>query len=202
MFSVQADQCSTQTLLLWSHAVGIDSICSFALSRWNMQALPKKDVIRMGAYVTAIHLPALMVPCQMFDLAISQALMHPDTIRDPLKWALVKRDVCGSCSHMAPLHHLWMGQWIVFTVPSIQPHTPNTRRCGTASLFKNCESLFLWVLPSRQGRRHAQLYLLLSPPNVVLTSFESILARVALWSSPLPSAIPVISSSPLNPCTS
>lgn len=50
-----------------------------------MQALPKKDVIRMGAYVTSIHLPALMVPCQMFDLAISQALMHPDIIRDPLK---------------------------------------------------------------------------------------------------------------------
>lgn len=58
------------------------------------------------------------------------------------------------------------------------------------------------VLPSRQGTRHAQLYLLLCPPNVVLASFESILARVALWSSPLPSAIPVISSSPLNPCTS
>ncbi len=46
MFSIgersglQAGQFSTQTLLLWSHAVVTAAVCGFALSCWNTQGLP------------------------------------------------------------------------------------------------------------------------------------------------------------------
>lgn len=46
-----------------------------------------------------------------------------------------------------------------------------------------------------------QLYLLLSPPDVGPAPSEGVLARVALQSSPVFSATPIISSSPLNPHT-
>ncbi len=36
---LQAGQFSTQTLLIWSHAVLIAAVCCFALSRWNTQGL-------------------------------------------------------------------------------------------------------------------------------------------------------------------
>ena len=37
---LQAGQCGTWSLLLWSHAVGIDAVCGLTLSCWIMQSIP------------------------------------------------------------------------------------------------------------------------------------------------------------------
>ncbi len=84
MFSIcersglQADQFSTQTLLLRSHAVVITVVCGFALSCWNTCHL--KGSICCSK--TFIYLSAFKVPSKTCKLPLLYALMHPHTIRD------------------------------------------------------------------------------------------------------------------------
>ena len=74
MFSVgersglQADQSSTWTRLLWSHAIVMDSVCGLALSCWNIQGLPWKRHCLNGSRCcskTSMYSSALMEPFQM-----------------------------------------------------------------------------------------------------------------------------------------
>ncbi len=66
MFSIgersrlQAGQFSTRTLLLWSHAVVIASVCGFALSCWNTRHLEgsiccSKTFIYLSAFISAFQ---------------------------------------------------------------------------------------------------------------------------------------------------
>ncbi len=95
MFSIgersglQAGQFSTQTLLLWSHAVVIAVVCGFALSCWNTQGLPWNGLHLEGSICcskTFINLSAFIVPSKKCKLPIPYALMHPHTIRDAGFW--------------------------------------------------------------------------------------------------------------------
>ncbi len=95
MFSIgersglQAGQFSTQTLLLWSHAVVIAAVCGFALSCWNAQGLPWNRRHLEGSifcFKTFIYLSAFIVPSKTCKLPIPYAHMHPNTIRDAGFW--------------------------------------------------------------------------------------------------------------------
>ncbi len=95
MFSIgersglQAGQFSTQTLLLWSHAVVIAAVCGFALSCWNTQGLPWNRRCLEGSICCSnafIYLSAFIVPSKTCKLPIPYALMHPHTIRGAGFW--------------------------------------------------------------------------------------------------------------------
>ncbi len=88
MFSIgersglQAGQFSTQTFLLWSHAVVISAVCCFALSCWNTRRLEGS----ICCSKTFIYLSAFIVPSKTCKLPTPYALMHPHIIRDAGFW--------------------------------------------------------------------------------------------------------------------
>ncbi len=89
LYGLQAGQFSTQTLLLWSHAVVIAAVCGFVLSCWNRQGLPWNGRRLEGSICcskTFIYLSAFTVPSKTCKLPIPYAFMHPHTIRDGGLW--------------------------------------------------------------------------------------------------------------------
>ncbi len=95
MFSIgersglQAGQFSTQTFLLWSHAVEIAAVCGFVLSFWNTQGLFLNRSRLEGSICcskTFIYLSAFIVPSKTCKLPIPYALMLPHTTRDASFW--------------------------------------------------------------------------------------------------------------------
>ena len=81
----RSGQLITQTLLLQSHAVGMDVVCAFALSCSNMQRLPSKKhsiCSHLDNFKTFTYVSALIVPFQMCKLPLTKALKQSNTIRD------------------------------------------------------------------------------------------------------------------------
>lgn len=88
---LQADQLSTQTLLLWSHAVLIDAVCCLALCFLNMEDLPWKRCHLDGSIRCSkvfICLPAQMVPFQNVRRQFHRHECRPLTIRLFYWWSL------------------------------------------------------------------------------------------------------------------
>ncbi len=86
---LQAGQFSTRTLLLWSYAVLIATVCGFALSCWNTQGLPWNRHHLEGSICcskTFIYLSAFIMPSKTCKLPIPYAFIHPHTIRDAGFW--------------------------------------------------------------------------------------------------------------------
>ncbi len=79
MFSIgersglQAGQFSTQTLLLWSHAVVLAAVCGFALSCWNTRRLEGS----ICCSKTFLYLSAFIVPSKTCKLHIPYHLCTP-----------------------------------------------------------------------------------------------------------------------------
>ncbi len=79
---LQASQFSTQTLLLWSHAVVIAAVCGFALSCWNTQGLAWNRRRLEGSICCSkifTYLSAFILPSKTCKLPIPYVLMHPYT---------------------------------------------------------------------------------------------------------------------------
>lgn len=88
---LQAGQLSTQTLLLWSHAVLIDAVCCLALCFLNMEDLPWKRCHLDGGIRCSkvfICLPAQMVPFQNVCRQFHRHECRPLTIRLFYWWSL------------------------------------------------------------------------------------------------------------------
>lgn len=88
---LQAGQLSTQTLLLWSHAVLIDAVCCLALCFLNMEDLPWKRCHLDGSIRCSkvfICLPAQMVPFQNVRRQFHRHECRPLTIRLFYWWSL------------------------------------------------------------------------------------------------------------------
>lgn len=88
---LQAGQLSTQTLLLWSHAVLIDAVCCLALCFLNMEDLPWKRCHLDGSIRCSkvfICLSAQMVPFQNVSRQFHRHECRPLTIRLFYWWSL------------------------------------------------------------------------------------------------------------------
>ncbi len=94
---LQAGQFMTQTLVLWSNAVVIATVCGFALSCWNTQCLPWNRCHLEGSICcskTFIYLSALIVPsktCKHLCTPIPSEILAFELNADNTQEGLVRR---------------------------------------------------------------------------------------------------------------